>query len=74
MRILILLMRASPNAVSRQELEYLLWGEEPPGSDPLRSHMHELRRELDKPFEFKMLHTLRGVGFVLKPEATKNDH
>ncbi len=65
-RILEMLMRAWPNAVTRGDLERLLWGDDPPGSDPLRSHMHELRREMDKPFDFNMLHTLRGIGFVLK--------
>lgn len=72
LRVLEMLMRASPNAVSRQDLEYLLWGDQPPGSDPLRSHMYELRRELDKPYEFKMLKTMRGIGFSLHPEDS--DH
>lgn len=65
LRILEVLMRASPNVVSRQDLEYLLWGDVPPDSDPLRSHMYELRREIDKDFDLKMLRTLRGVGFAL---------
>ncbi len=69
LRILEVLMRASPNAVSRQELESLLWGDEPPNSDPLRSHMHELRRELDKPFDESMLQTLRGIGFALRSKS-----
>lgn len=72
LRILEMLMRASPNAVSRRDLEYLLWGDEPPASDPLRSHMYEIRRQLDKPFKFKMLKTLRGIGFALRNEAS--DH
>ena len=72
LRLLEMLMRTSPNAVSRQELEFLLWGEQPPGSDPLRSHMYELRRELDKPFEFKMLITMRGIGFRLRAEGGDN--
>ena len=65
LRILEVLMRASPNVVSRQDLEYLLWGDTPPDSDPLRSHMYELRREIDKDFDLKMLKTMRGVGFAL---------
>jgi len=48
LKLLEVLMRASPNVVPRSELEYLLWGDDPPGSDPLRSHIHELRKELDK--------------------------
>jgi len=68
LRILEMLMRASPNAVSRQEIEFFLWGDQPPSSDPLRSHMYELRRELDKPFTSNMLKTLRGIGFALRLE------
>ncbi|MEO0998251.1 MAG: response regulator transcription factor, partial [Pseudomonadota bacterium] len=51
LRILEMLIRAAPNVVSRGELEYMLWGGEPPGSNPLRSHLHELRKALDKPFD-----------------------
>lgn len=65
LKVLEMLMRASPNVVSRQDIEFYLWGDHPPSSDPLRSHMYELRRELDKPFAFKMLKTMRGVGFAL---------
>lgn len=72
LRILEMLMRASPNAVSRQDLEFFLWGDNPPNSDPLRSHMYELRRELDKPFELKMLKTMRGIGFALSAEGSKH--
>jgi DNA-binding response OmpR family regulator len=72
LRVLEMLMRASPNPVSRQDLEHLLWGDHPPGSDPLRSHMYELRRELDKPYKFKMLKTMRGIGFSLHPEESDN--
>lgn len=72
LRVLEMLMRASPNAVSRQDLEFFLWGDNPPSSDPLRSHMYELRRELDKPFEFKMLKTMRGIGFALSADGGKH--
>ena len=68
LKILEMLMRASPNTVPRQEIEFYLWGDHPPSSDPLRSHMHELRRELDKPFAHNMLTTMRGVGFALRSD------
>ena len=28
-----------------------------------------LRRKVDDPFEKKLIHTIRGVGFVLGPEV-----
>ncbi len=72
LKILEVLMQASPNAVSRQELEFVLWGDHPPNSDPLRSHMYELRRELDRPFDWKMLKTMRGIGFALTAKEDKH--
>lgn len=64
-KILELLMRSSPNIVSREEMEYLLWGENPPDSNPLRTHIHEIRRKIDKPFATTMLQTHRGKGYCL---------
>lgn len=73
LRILEVLMRASPNVVSRRELEYLLWGDSPPESNPLRSHLHELRKVLDRPFGFAMLRTVHGVGYRLVTEAPNEE-
>ncbi len=64
-QILEMLMRSSPHVVTRQELEYLLWGDTPPRSNPLRSHMHELRKAIDKPFGTASLKTVKGVGYRL---------
>ena len=65
MKLLEALMRASPNVVRRGELEYLLWGDNAPDSNPLRTHLTELRSILDRPFEHKMLRTVHGVGYRL---------
>lgn len=67
--ILKLLMEASPNIVSRQEMEHALWGDMPPGSDVLRSHLYTLRKKIDKPFDRALVHTVHGVGFKLGTEA-----
>lgn len=64
--ILKLLMESAPNVVSRQDLENHLWGDMPPGSDVLRSHMYSLRKKIDKPFETAMIETVHGKGFRLK--------
>ncbi len=64
-KLLELLMRASPAAVTRSQLEFALWGDEPPDGDMLRSHIYELRRAVDGPFEQKLLHTLPRVGYRL---------
>lgn len=64
-KLLEVLMRASPAAVPRDQLEYALWGDEPPDGDMLRSHIYELRRSVDGPFAEKLLHTLPRVGYRL---------
>lgn len=64
--ILRLLMEAFPNVVSRKEMENSLWGDMPPGSDVLRSHLYMLRKKIDKPFDHAMIETLHNIGFRLK--------
>jgi DNA-binding response OmpR family regulator len=64
-KLLELLMRASPAAVTRGQLEHALWGDEPPDGDMLRSHVYELRRAIDGPFATKLLQTLPRVGYRL---------
>jgi len=61
--ILRLLMRKAPAVVSRREMERELWGDEVPDSDALRSHLYNLRRIVDKPFERSLIETLPGQGF-----------
>lgn len=68
-KLLSLLMRRSPSVVRREALEEALWGEDLPESDSLRSHIHQLRQVLDKPFDKPLLHTVHGVGFRLAEDA-----
>jgi DNA-binding response OmpR family regulator len=64
-RLLELLMRESPQVVSRAKLERAAWGDEVPGTDLLRSHMYVLRRALEQPPETTLLHTVPGIGYRL---------
>jgi DNA-binding response OmpR family regulator len=65
LKILSVLMRASPAVVSRRELERQVWGDILPDSDTLRSHLYNLRKIVDKPFEKKILLTVQGNGFKI---------
>jgi DNA-binding response OmpR family regulator len=65
LKILTVLMRASPAVVSRRELERQVWGDILPDSDTLRSHLYNLRKVIDKPFEKQLLHTIQGSGYKL---------
>jgi DNA-binding response OmpR family regulator len=70
LRLLEMLMRRSPGVVRREELEREIWGDDPPESDALRTHMHALRSAVDQDDEVPLLHTLRGFGYQL---ATPNE-
>jgi DNA-binding response OmpR family regulator len=69
LKLLAVLMQKSPAVVRRETLEEAVWGDEPPDSDSLRSHIHQLRQILDKPFDKPLLHTVHGVGYRLAEQA-----
>jgi DNA-binding response OmpR family regulator len=70
LKLLHCLMDASPNVVSRSELEMEVWGEEMPDSDSLRVHIHSLRSAIDKPFGSNMIQTRHGIGYrLVEPDA-----
>lgn len=63
-RILLMLMRQSPNVVHRLAIHRELWGEEDHSeSHALIVHMHSLRNAIDKPFDRQLIHTVRGFGY-----------
>ncbi|QYJ71305.1 response regulator transcription factor [Shewanella sp. FJAT-51649] len=71
-QILALLARRSPETVSREEIERAIWPDTIPDSDSLRSHIHLLRRVIDRPFKSQLLHTIRGVGLSLRDDFDAN--
>ena len=69
-RILLILAETYPQVVSRSKLSQKLWGDEPTESDALRSHIYQLRNALDKPFDYPMIKTMHGIGFLLNVESS----
>ena len=70
-KLLLKLISSSPNIVTRRELEYELWKEDPPDSDSLRSNLYLLRQAADMDFAVQLIHTVRGVGYRLAgPDET----
>jgi DNA-binding response OmpR family regulator len=65
--ILRILLRESPKVVPRETLERELWGDDLPDSDTLRSHLYNLRRVVDKPFDRPLVETLAGRGYRIRP-------
>ena len=68
MQILKILMNASPRVVNRRTIERQIWGDVLPDSDTLRSHMYNLRKAIDKPFDTQLLHTVQNSGYRVVKE------
>lgn len=64
-RLLEYLMRKSPGLVRREELATLIWDDDVPDRDVLRSHMHMLRKAVDGDFASKLVKTIAGSGYRL---------
>lgn len=64
--ILELLCQRAPDVVTREEITDMLWQDNEPNNDVLRSHIYQLRNQLDKPFESSMLVTVPKIGFRLE--------
>ncbi len=65
LQILKILMKKSPEIVTKDQLAKQLWGDLIPDSDVLRSHLYILRKTIDKPFDHQLLHTIPGVGLKI---------
>jgi DNA-binding response OmpR family regulator len=67
------LARNYSRVVSREMLARDVWRETSratPLDNVIDVHIARLRRKLDDPFEVKLLHTVRGVGFTLSEEPS----
>jgi DNA-binding response OmpR family regulator len=67
------LLRQQGRVVSRETLARDVWKETArytPLDNVIDVHIAHLRRKLDDPFRKKLLHTVRGVGFVLREEPS----
>lgn len=63
LRLLTILMRESPRVVTRRDIEREIWGDGLPDSDTLRSHLYNLRKAVDRPFQKALLHTVQTAGY-----------
>lgn len=65
LKLLERLMEVSPAVVIRADLETLLWGDDKPESDALRSHFYKLRQAIDRQFGQQLIHTVHRIGYRL---------
>lgn len=66
-RLLEFLMRYKGRLKTRMEILEGVWGVNfDPGTNVVDVYINYLRNKIDKPFDKKLLHTLVGLGFILK--------
>lgn len=69
MKLLQRLMEKAPSVVTRDDLENLLWADERPDCDALRSHLYRLRQAIDRPFDRPLIHTVHRIGYRIAVDS-----
>jgi two-component system copper resistance phosphate regulon response regulator CusR len=65
--LLALLVRSAGTVVSRKEIEGHVWGIDfQTGTNVLDVMVRRLRAKMDDPYPKKLIHTVRGAGYVIK--------
>jgi len=64
-QLLCLLVKYSPDVVSKETIENEIWSDKLPQSDVLKTQIYQLRNAIDKPFSTSLIHNVHGVGFRL---------
>jgi DNA-binding response OmpR family regulator len=69
-RLLEFLMRRTGRAVTRDSIVETVWGSfESVEDNTLEAFISLLRTKIDKGFQLKLIHTIRGVGYSLREEV-----
>ena len=67
--LLVYLLKNEDVVVSREQLLNNVWGYDYTGETNIVDvYIRYLRKKVDDPFENKLIHTVRGVGYVLREE------
>lgn len=70
--ILACLMASGGSVVTREQLLAGAWSADYTGtSNVVDVYIRYLRSKIDDPFERKLLHTVRGIGYVLREQGNK---
>jgi len=69
--VLEYLARNAGRIVTREEIAEHVWSQEfDPFSNLIEVYINRLRRHIEKVSARKLIHTIRGSGYMLEPEAT----
>ena len=67
---MLYLIRNRNIVVTREQIEANIWDFEREGTSNLVDvYIRYLRKKIDDAFEFKMIQTIRGVGYILKENS-----
>jgi DNA-binding response OmpR family regulator len=66
LKVLEVLIRASPQTVTRQQIIQGVWGDDQPDSNSLKVHIYHIRKQLDAYNASVSLETVASVGFAIK--------
>jgi DNA-binding response OmpR family regulator len=66
LKILNLLIRRSPEVVTRSEIEEYAWPDGDVDRRNFNVQLHHLRKVIDKAFDYPLIHTLVGRGLCLR--------
>jgi len=65
--VLLYLIRNQNIVVTREQIEDNIWDfNREGGSNLIDVYIRYLRKKIDDPYENKLIHTIRGVGYILK--------
>lgn len=68
--LLEILIRNKNRVLSRETIENNLWNfDYEGGTNVIDVYIRYLRKKIDEPFDKKLIHTVRGAGYVLREEA-----
>ncbi len=72
LKILEVLMREYPSAVSREKIVQMVWGDEQPDSNSLKVHIFNLRKQVDQNEWKPMIQTIAGFGFGIRLQESSS--
>lgn len=68
--ILEYMLRNKGTVLSRSRIEEHVWNYDfDGGSNVVDVYMRYLRKKIDAPFQKKLIHTVRGIGYTIKEES-----
>ncbi len=74
-KLLEFFMRRPGQIVTRQQMLKEIWKYNfDPGTAIIEVHLSRLRKKIDGPFSQTILHTIRNVGFVLRPAPRQDNN